>query len=154
MTTLKKRAAYDFRDGYQTITVEEGPNRGQTIRVQSGNKLTIDPGAKASHVKAFKELPVFIARGTAEPKMTIDGMLERDLATIRELLGGIGGASCTYSITFTRPGRPTRKIEALHCQISGGFGLGADENGVMDKADFLVGDIHEDGASIYAKRHS
>lgn len=153
MASLKTRAAYDFRDGYQTITVEEGPNKGSSIRVRSGNKLSIDPGAKASHVKAFRELPVFIARGAAEPKMTIDGMLERDIATIRELIGGIGGHSFTYAITFTRPGKPTRKIEVKGCQVSGGMGLGADENGVMDKLDALASDILEDGASIYAKRH-
>src|SRR5262245_38523579 len=150
----KKRAQYDFRDGYQTITNEDGPRAGQSIRVQSGNKLTIDPGAKASHVKAFKELPVYISRGAAEPKCTIDGMLERDLANIREHVGKLGGYSFTSAITFTRPGRPTRKIECKGCQISGGFGLGADENGIMDKADWLCTDILEDGESIYAKRHS
>jgi hypothetical protein len=150
---LKKRAAYDFRDGYHTITPDAGPYAGKSLHVRSGEKLTIDPGAKASHTKSFKELPIFIARGSAEPKMTVDGMLERDIATIREFIGGIGGSAFTFTSVWTRPGQPTRKIEVKGCEISGGMGLGADENGLKDKLDALCMDILEDGVSIYAKRH-
>lgn len=153
MAKLKKRAAYDARDAYHQITAEQGEFAGKSLRIKTGDKLGVDPGAKASHVKAFSELPVFIARGSAEPKLTVDGMLESETSTVRQFLGGIGGSPFTWTTVFTRPGMPTRTISCHGCEISGGLGIDLDENGAKNKLEALCADIKEDGKSIYAKRH-
>jgi hypothetical protein len=152
MANIKRRAAYDARDAYNTISVESGPFAGKSMRVRSGSKLAIDPGAKASHQKAFGELPVFIARGTAEPKLTVDDLLERDSSAIRQFVGGIGGAPFTWTTVFSRPGFPNRTLTCRGCEVSGGLGIDLDENGAKGKLECLVMDVLEDGVSIYAKR--
>ncbi len=147
------RAAFSITDSYNTITPESGPNKGKPFRVRSGTKVTVDPGIKATHQKGFGILPVFIADGTAEPKLTIDGVLEKEIRDIAEHVGKIGGYSWTWATVMSRPGQTTRTISAKGCRFSGGMGLNLEEGGASDKIDALCLDVEENGASIFHKRH-
>jgi hypothetical protein len=149
---MARQDQFDAADSHRTIVPEHGRNKGKPYRLQSGEKITIDPGAKASHVKGLDELPVFIARGVAEPKISIDKILDAHAREIRDHVGGIGGHPFTLKIVFTRPGKRTSVIKCIGCEISGGLGIDVEDAGITTKLEALCLDIHVDGKSIYARR--
>lgn len=144
--------SFSSRDYDLKVTPEEGTNKGKPLRVLSWSKVSYDPGAKATHVKGHRELPNYIALGTAEPKGTVEGLTTPETSDVRAHIGGIYGAKFTLTLTAKRPGTTKKKVELRHCQISGGMGADVDENGSIGKMEVLCLDILENGESIYDKR--
>jgi len=149
---------FSFRDHLVTVTPVSGVNAGQPYRVLSGNKIGLDPGAKAKHVPGFSELPFDITRQSNEPKVSLEGMDADEVRAVREWVGNIGGDRFTISVVAQRPGTDQVRIRMIRCEWSGGGGWQAEEGGSMDKIEALAMDIHmAKGAaqlrSIYAQRH-
>lgn len=149
---------FSFRDHLVTVTPVSGANAGQSLRILSGNKIGMDPGAKAKHVPGFSELPFDITRQSNEPKVSLEGMDADEVRAVREWVGNIGGDRFTISVVVQRPGTLQVRIRMIRCEWSGGGGWQGEEGGSTDKIEALAMDIHmAKGAaqlrSIYAQRH-
>jgi hypothetical protein len=144
---------FSFRDNLVQVTPVGGQYGGQGFRLLSGNKIGLDPGAKAKQVPGFSEIPFDIVRQAAEPKITLEGMDAVEIDAVRNWVGGIGGSRYTISIVASRPGAPLFAIKVFQCEWSGGGGWNVDDAGSIDKIESLAKDIHFNGKSIFARRH-
>lgn len=145
---------FSFRDHLVTVTPEQGPFANQGYRLLSGNKFSVDPGAKVKVVPGFSELPFDIVRQGAEPKISLEGMDAVEVNAVRERVQGIGGARYTISIVGSRPGVPQFRIRAIHCEWSGGGGYDGDDNGSISKIESMMLDLHFNGKSVFLRRHA
>ncbi len=85
--------AFSHQDGVVIITPTEGPNKGKDFVLLSAPKGEFDPGGKTSYGKGFSQTPIFIAVGSAEPKLSMDLSSGYEGWRVCEHVGGLGDTS-------------------------------------------------------------
>lgn len=120
-------AAFSYKD-HTVKLVRSNPDGSITEkRLFSGNKLSFDPGPKASIMKGFDLRPFGIIYGSAEPKFSADGMSAAEVQDSVEFLGGIGGPQFSIVCVVQRPGQQSRILKCTLAAIGEGGNWDADE---------------------------
>jgi hypothetical protein len=145
--------SFSHSDGVVIITPIDGDNEGKDLVLESAPKGEFDPGGKSSYGKGLSQTPIFIATGSAEPKLSMDLSSGNEGWKVVNHVGGIGnGSRCTISWVFRRDGVPTKRWKFVRAQLTNGGGFSSDEgSGVSGKLEWMLIDARLDGKSVYAK---
>lgn len=145
--------SFSHRDGRRVITPFLGPRAGQPLVLKSAMKVSFDPGGKTSYGKGIEQTPVFIIRGSAEPKLSIDFSSADEAWAAVQWVNGIGGSTFMFSDVYTRPAFATRSWLFIGCELTTGGGYDSDDaNGVAGKLEIALKNALLDGTTIYTPR--
>lgn len=145
--------SYSHRDGRRVITPFMGPHAGQPLVLKSVMKVSFDPGGKTSYGKGCEQTPVYIIRGSVEPKLTFELSSADEAWAAVQWLNGIGGSTFIASDVYQRPGFITRSWAFIGCELTTGGGYDSDDgSGVNGKLEIALKNALLDGKTIYTPR--
>lgn len=118
----------------------------------SHTSLDFDPGSKRALVPGAREAPLYVARGSASPKVTLELNSAPEYWRIWAACGGaaVGGGTCTFQCALFSVAAAKFDDWQFYGIILPAPGFKIDDGGTKFKIEMLPTYVEWNGAPIYA----